>query len=345
MAVSLAPITVLTSAPTSASTPAPASAPGDQRVTVLSANIHGGEHNFGTETNPDVQANPAPLAAVRTVINNRDVDIALLQEVCGNQFQALVDGAPEGWHWTFSKQAPTPRLTALGMTTSCPSDGWIGNVVGSRYALSAVDSYLLPRGVDEPDCLNTKRACAFDYPMVCANVGVTGLAAGDVRACSTHLMAGWVASSPGPEVRPDQTARIRYLTKQWIDAGKSVIVGGDFNTAPHGDPLDVIYDLASPGAPTSGAGNFQEIDQVSGGAAVRGGGFTHQEEDSTPWDRNPNDTVPYNPSATMKLDYIFFSKNRTAPLLNTPANAGLTAVVKNNYSDHEILVGTATIAN
>lgn len=308
-----------------------AMATGNHQIKVLDANIHG----VATPP-PNSTPNPSPLQTVRNAIEVRGVDVALLQEICASQLQMLRDDPNlDGWTFAFGKESPTAAQT----TTRCPvTNEAVGNVVGSRFPLSGATTTVLP--IDATYCAASP-ACKVDYNMVCANIRLDGHAANEVRACSTHLMAGWPESqppSPGPDTRVEQTRRIKEVTDGLIAQGVSVILGGDFNDNPAMPALNDIYDLKNSGV-FGGPGQFHEADQVVNGddgprrkgQLTSHGAFEWGDREGPPTLKN-------------KFDYIFFSANRTPGTRNVPVSEQLRlVVVVNPYSDHEVLVGTGTL--
>ncbi|QKE85109.1 endonuclease/exonuclease/phosphatase family protein [Arthrobacter sp. NEB 688] len=118
--------------------------------------------------------------------------------------------------------------------------------------------------------------------------------------CSVHLAKG------DPTARKLQTAAIKQITNQWINNQGSVVVGGDFNATPYTDEMDSMYAL-------NGNGRFTEADQAAG----RGGDVTSADG--------------------RKIDYVFFSQNRTSAV----QAAGIT--VTSTDSDHKLLLAKADV--
>jgi hypothetical protein len=162
------------------------------RIQVLDSNITGAA--------TDGVPNPAPLQVVKQAIAANDVDIVLLQEVCWGQFQEL-RATYGSWQWAFAKVVPPDADPTF--PNAC--DLAAGNVVGSRFSLTNPSKHLLPKATT--GCVESPRACNVDYNMLCADVIVTGHANDPIRACSTHLVAGWAAGNPGPATRELQVAK------------------------------------------------------------------------------------------------------------------------------------------
>lgn len=292
-------------------------------VKTISANIHGvSDPDTGTH-------NPAPVEKVRQVIQNQDVDIALLQEVCTSNLARLRLDFPT-WDWAIALQVDSsPR---------CPDDGGYGNVVGSRWPISGTRSYLLP--CPQP---STQSPCNRDHTMACAYIAVPGHANKALRACSAHLVAGWEAVNNS--VRLAQTEFIKNELGNDIAADTAVILGGDFNAQPHSGPMSSIYDLRVNN--TFGSqGQFHEVHQLllQGVGAER----TPPNPSNYPIAKRTHHTfVGWNPSPTEtlenKFDYVSYSENVTdgRPDAVSPMYA---KVLRNPYSDHEVLLGEALVA-
>lgn len=128
------------------------------------------------------------------------------------------------------------------------------------------------------------------------------------HVCSVHL----VARDPDAVIRTQQTADIRRLTGAWIDLGHAVVVAGDFNATPTRPEMDAMYAL-------NGNGRFNEANQLA--LDARAGVWTFQSP--TGYRR--------------KIDYVFFSQNRT------PATASGGASAVSTASDHRLLTGWASV--
>jgi len=145
-----------------------------------------------------------------------------------------------------------------------------------------------------------------DFGMACVKFTKGGT---DVHGCATHLQ---VYGDDDMSDRTHQTGRIKQITDPWIAKGDSAIVGGDFNAKPDSAPMTNMY---QPG----GAGAFVEAAQLKSGKAARTG---------------PN-TV-----GGRKIDYIFFSSNKT------PLKSGGQLVqvdTRPNKPSHMMLKATASL--
>ena len=119
--------------------------------------------------------------------------------------------------------------------------------------------------------------------------------------CSVHLAKG------DPTARAQQTAAVKKATSVWINNGGAVVVAGDFNAVPTKPEMDNMYAL-------NGTGRFTEADQSG---TTRGGSVTS--------------------SDGRKIDYVFFSQNRTTE----NQAAGITTFATD--SDHKMLLAKADV--
>lgn len=155
---------------------------------------------------------------------------------------------------------------------------------------------------------------AFDVPGEDKNFGIACVkfakAGRTVHACSTHLTV--YAENP-KQVRLGQARRIKQITAKWIGDGHSVVVGGDFNTSPTAAALNPVYKYPT----TRSSGRFVEAEQLRTGSTGR---------------------VGRNTVKGRKIDYVFFSANRT------PLSARGTLTFETpEKGKHKILKATTTL--
>lgn len=124
--------------------------------------------------------------------------------------------------------------------------------------------------------------------------------------CSAHLV-----SKDTENVRAKQTARIASITSGWITNNHAVVVAGDFNASPGKPEMDSMYAL-------NGRGRFTEGDQT---ATARAGDWTATSKDGN----------------HRKIDYVFFSRNRTG----FGDAKGIQTI--STDSDHELLIARADV--
>lgn len=155
---------------------------------------------------------------------------------------------------------------------------------------------------------------AFDVPGEDKDFGIAcvkfGKAGRTVHACSTHFTV--YAESP-KAVRLRQARRVKEITAPWIRDGHSVVVGGDLNTSPTAAALNPIYKYPT----TRSSGRFVEAEQLKNRSTAR---------------------IGRNTVKGRKIDYVFFSANRT-PL----AAGGNLTFETPAKGKHKILLATTTI--
>jgi endonuclease/exonuclease/phosphatase (EEP) superfamily protein YafD len=215
-----------------------------------------------------------------------------LQEVCNSQLVALKDAHG---NWSFAAAQHN-----VG-TTNCPGGETLWNVAIWRGGSSAT--------------IFTERLMADgkDGSIACVRFSESGQV---FRLCSTHLWAGnGQDDGAGEAVRNNQAQRIKAITNPWIDAGQSVIVGGDFNTTPTKSPVNYMY---ASNVGNGGNGRFVDFNR----------------NPNTPNNRNYKNTT----DSGKQIDYVFFSTNRTPVSL-----AGTNFGVFGDESDHHICVATALV--
>ena len=130
------------------------------------------------------------------------------------------------------------------------------------------------------------------------------------RACSVHLI-----SPTAPEdvkVRTAQAKDVRRITGRWVRRGDLVVLAGDFNAKPHRRTMRHLY-------ARRGVGRFREASSTRpGGPECRCARSTYD-------------------GRGVKIDYVFFSANRTAP------RAPRRLRIVRTLSDHHLLVGWADL--
>ncbi len=193
---------------------------------VLHWNIAGGKEN-------DCQT-ALITAAVVTYVQDRDVDLVGLNEVCPAQYDAIRDALRQVW----GKGAPATFSAYVGDATPRV----VGNAIFSRFNLADITTEKI--GQDE----------FGDRNLLCGKIAATP----HLRLCSAHLTPG------------DAPARVqlqRVLTRLegwWSDFGDTVILTGDLNLHPDDVALDAVY---APGANVpvnnpSNVGHYRELDDA-----------------------------------------------------------------------------------
>jgi endonuclease/exonuclease/phosphatase family metal-dependent hydrolase len=303
-----------------------------RRVVALTANIHGGTDRRG-------RPNPHPWETVRRAMDpgrqgRLAAQLVLVNEVCSSQVENLRRVHPS-WEFLFFVENG-------GAETACPGDRPSGNVIGSRHDLTGATRVGLPT---DPSCSdahprNDHAVCDVRFSLGCAFVSWGRGTGRSLRACVTHLMPGW-SQRRRHATRREQTARIRAALAPSLANGTAIVLGGDFNTLPGNVAMDDVYDLR--GGRFGGPGAFDEVDQVDSGTAARRSfpgarprshrTYTHHRF------RGFGDRRSV---ARDKFDYLFFSQNSVdgSPRAPRPLYG---RVLANPYSDHDVLLGAATV--
>lgn len=228
----------------------------------------------------------------------RGADAITLQEVCESWAKKLQDDH-KGWTVVYDE-------SKNGADADCdvPADS-SGNVAiwtGGGNGKPVHEPLTKDGGEEITNEDGTKETLHKRTPdLTCVRFGTEPVK----TVCSTHLVA-----FDESNVRGKQTNDIRRITKAWIENGQSVVVGGDFNTKPKLEPMNHMYDL-------KGDGWFNEADQLQGGQG-----------------RNGVDTT----EKRGKIDYVFFSQNRTPKTAN-----GSLVVLHGQGSGHNALFASAPI--
>lgn len=266
-------------------------------VKAISHNIAGGMISKGA---------PAAIDYVEAQTRAWDPDVVMLQEVCESQFESFKTRFPT-WNVKFA-----PMLAAKDYS-SCRG-GALGNVLASKWRMSDVTA--------------TGLGTAFDrkFNLLCADIAKSGVRAGGLRACVTHLRA-WSDDEAEP-MRTRQTAKIRQTLLERITKRKQlVVVGGDFNAVPHSKPLNNVYHQKLNGK-FNGPGLFREADQTDKS-------FFKNAPRSV--ECSPGHCRTGQPTfAKRKLDYIFFSRSCAGGALSG-------GVLGTGTSDHNLYRGRAEL--
>ncbi|MER6037923.1 endonuclease/exonuclease/phosphatase family protein [Streptomyces sp. NPDC001835] len=200
-------------------------------------NVAGDESNFGSTENGLVDA-------ILGSVSYRDPDFISLNEVCPDQYRAILKGLQDaGWPQNttnFARFEPMPDVDAdlCKDDTGADQDPY-GVALFSRFAPSSTDRITLPSDGDKA------------RKLLCASIASQP---GGLKFCTTHITFN-------STVKPAQLDAVRAQMEQVTTAGGTVITAGDFNTQPH-DPL--LNSWYSPSVATSNnasnTGRFHELD-------------------------------------------------------------------------------------
>lgn len=235
------------------------------------------QHNLGGGA--ENVGTPDGLAYTIAQIEERKPDVVMLQEVCSDQYDAF-KAKFAGWETHFIPM----RTSHSGCANKAK-----GQVLASPRAMSEY------RDVDLLDMDGDKR-----FTLSCANVPLPGTQR-SVRACVTHLHVG--GTDPDGSARTRQAKRVANAVAGEVGDGRVVVIAGDLNTGPDKPILDPLYRLGLDGK--ANGGSFDEADQTD----PRNRDFAKREVTCA-----ANECRSGAPTTTdgPKLDYVFFSHNRTA---------------------------------
>lgn len=254
--------------------------------------------------------------------------LIMLQEVCYSQFE-----------WFQSKYAGTYEFSFTPLLTNYPTCGtsncsvntdsdpnnddrrcWIGQVLGARGALGAKEEISLGGENHQLDNNGNPLALPRTFNALCHDVTLVGVP-GKVKGCSVHLYAFNDPKGVGDRARSAQAARLASELDEDIDAGKVVVVGGDFNDVPQphkGPALDSFYRPKT--APGGGIGRFFEADTTDDRDPDGTGPLPSNWAMTVPQCVAPDETCRSGQSTTVdlsplkedqrnsKIDYLFFSE-------------------------------------
>ncbi|MEV6951127.1 endonuclease/exonuclease/phosphatase family protein [Streptomyces sp. NPDC051183] len=251
-------------------------------------------------------------AAVGSIVY-RGADFAALNELCENQYDALVAKLRiENWPQNADNFARFEPSRQGGNKAIC-KNGAYGNAIFSKRPLGPADRIALP-----DDGTAEKRN------MLCAGL----LDGSGTRFCTTHITKELAFS----------TAQLDAVhTQLEAHSGESVLIAGDFNAQPDYGRLNTFY-TASANTPNNpnNAGEYRELDDNDEGQCLGYGEWTVEGSGSN--------TPPCGPNA--KIDLIFVRESALAGPYSADSlgiSAGCTYVPGGLCSDHRILTGTVTV--
>ncbi|CAN5217859.1 hypothetical protein BH09ACT12_BH09ACT12_09170 [soil metagenome] len=225
-------------------------------------------------------------------------EVILLQEVCWWQAEDLIRRHPA---WTISYKAERDN-------DRCQRRGYRGDtfVAGRRKVGNIAIWTGGPRGVTSGHTFRHQRTKDDRTGLAC----VAWVQGARHRACSVHLISPTDAEET--RVRTGQARDIRAITNPWLDHDDLVVLGGDFNAQPRRRTMEYVYELG-------GAGRFRES------STHRLGG------------RDCRCVQITGDGGRPKVDYIFFSANRTEQ------RAYRALRIVKTSSDHHLLLGWADV--
>jgi len=258
-------------------------------------------------------------------------DVVTLDEVCATQLHAFEADHPT-WSvtWVHMVQSPDYHYCGTG------DDARAGELLASPWPMSNIVVNALGPSSQRTYSWGT---VTLDYRLLCGDLDVSGLPAGKVHACVTHLRSGGDANQAD---RTTDTSIIKSRLAPFIAAGAEVVLGGDFNAVPSAPELNSIYRLTTSNQPT-GPGQFWEADEdYNCSGSCRGGETTFP----------PNTSL----STSTKRDYAFYSTNHATGTLsalpygddapahpNNLCNTSQGGTLTSDCSDHYLYRAYATV--
>lgn len=282
--------------------PVEAAAVSPHQLKVIEHNIAGGAIFNGSYD---------ALDGVEAQIPIFNPDVLMLTEVCAVQMEE------------FKAKHPTWSVTYSVMGSNIPQcentkgyKAYAGQMLASPYPMSNITNAKL----GESNVVTDQDGNVVEqiFKLLCADIAVPGHSATGLRACVTHLIAHPEQAAP----RAVQIADMADQVNTWVNQGKAVTVGGDFNTRPWTAALDDIYNLTNTGT-FDGPGMFHEADQADSRW------FTPRPDDVTCRGTTQCRTGQFT-LTDRKYDYVFISRNVTH-------GGAVSALAMSGYgSDHSL---------
>jgi endonuclease/exonuclease/phosphatase family metal-dependent hydrolase len=278
-----------------AETPGSAPAAGSGAVTVLTFNMCGEDCNADSTTDD--------ITHLLAKVDNNHPAAVMLQEVCHDQFDALLSQSQESGHWALYGVVDTTgkrgcdggsdRLGDAVLTHTPPRAGSV-HIKRLKYAHGHGRRHQVRRTL----CLRSVDAFPRTVEVCTVHIGLA-------FQIGAHHQATQIKESYG--FARGQAPKI------------PLVYGGDFNVTPTSDALDRVYFTGGGGA----HGAMEEADQCSGKHARAGrtkncNSFTH----------DPTKHVRHR----AKHDYVFVSRKSFRQISAAPR--------KSTYSDHAALVAS-----
>ncbi|WP_063780739.1 endonuclease/exonuclease/phosphatase family protein [Nonomuraea sp. SBT364] len=276
--------------------------------TVWHWNVAGNTLNGGSTTSGMVQAAVGSIVA-------RGANLASFNELCVNQYQALITGLRNaGW------PADDGNFARFAVTYSARSGGPcggrdFGNAIFSKQPLGAAERITLP---DDGKTEQRKMLCA---PLQ---------ARPRLRFCTTH-------TTYVDAYRASQLNAVLKELEDYHADGDTVVIAGDFNVHPDSARLNGYYSAGVSTANNGGnTGRYHELDDADPSKCPGYGELTV----SVPDAKGPCGTGT-------KLDMIFARENKIVGSYSGDSLAPSTSCAGNAgdlCSDHRVVVGTATLS-
>ncbi|MFD0558907.1 endonuclease/exonuclease/phosphatase family metal-dependent hydrolase [Stackebrandtia endophytica] len=278
----------------------------EQTYNVWLQNIAGWKMHRASTTN-------GLVAAVTASIRNRDADFVAFNEMCRQQYNAIIgELRAAGW------PQDSTNFARFGAVRSDVCDGQdFGNAIFSRDPLGNAERLPLP---DD--------GSVADHTVLCAPLQVQPT----VRFCTTHITTSNEVID-GVKANQRQLDAANVHMEDYHRAGETVIIAGDFNAQPNYGRMNGWYsaNLDTPNN-SDNTGYYRELDDDDEQHCLGYGEPTVGVGDP------PGQCVP-----EKKIDMIFVRENRIvgdywADALAISQNCG------GPCSDHKILIGQVTVA-
>jgi endonuclease/exonuclease/phosphatase family metal-dependent hydrolase len=262
--------------------------------------------------NHNIEKRTSALERALAAARNTAAPVITLQEICGWQVDDLRASHPD---WTITYRAEDehdkclrpgtdPATVAEGADPepeSAPTTGESPRALGNAAIWTGG-----PTGVSTFHTYRHQRSAADRTGMACVSWTVEVVH----RACSVHLIAPLTGAQI--RVRTQQAQDVRLIARRWIARDELVVLAGDFNAQPGRHTMSHLYDRG-------GRGDFVEAGRHD------------------PLDGRCSCHRVTLASRSVKIDYVFFSANRT----RATAERGLRVI--RTPSDHHLLVGRADV--
>jgi len=271
-------------------------------------------------TAPPAEAAPGPITVVQHNVEKKATALRAalkqahrsgahaitLQEVCQRHLPAIRKYAKKiGRRWTVNPT--TSRENGCGT-----EDDLMTVAVRTKGGATTFSHPLAPDQF--PDGSHRR-----DQHLTCVRWGAP------VRTvCSVHIALGGAVVAGNPRLKAGRTQikQIKQITAGFIAQGQLVVVGGDFNAVPKDPVLNRMYAKGKDKKGRTANGRFLEAHQLKTRSVRRAGPWTAKNENNS----------------TRKIDFVFFSANKTP----WPQNGARSKPMK-TPSDHRLLLTRAAV--
>jgi endonuclease/exonuclease/phosphatase family metal-dependent hydrolase len=267
-------------------------------------------------------------------------DVAVLNELCAQQFRALQAGlVAAGWPQDAGDFAAF-QATSTGVPTVCGGEDF-GIALFSAAPLGPVDQVTLPAD-----------GSGADRGLLCAPLWALPA----MRFCTTHITT---SSAPAAGGQPANVAQLRTVLERlqaYHATGSTVLIAGDFNAQPDYHRLDDWYAASVDGPANAGnTGALRELDDADPAHCPGYGDWTATGPagSTPPCSGGATTCRPGDATGCAKIDLAFvreddlagpYSADATAipaTCPGVPEKTGVYAV--GSCSDHRVVTGTVPV--